>query len=152
MTVFAVVAGGGTAGHVLPGIAVAEALVARGHDRSAVRFLGARKGMEAALVPVHGFLLDLDDVEGVPLRPTPANAVRALRSGAGLVAAAGRSWRRFGRWRPAVVVSVGGYASVGAVLAAVARRVPLGVVSYDAVPGRPSRLAAFSGPRSRPAR
>jgi UDP-N-acetylglucosamine--N-acetylmuramyl-(pentapeptide) pyrophosphoryl-undecaprenol N-acetylglucosamine transferase len=142
VTVFAVVAGGGTAGHVLPGIAVAEALVARGHDRSAVRFLGASRGMEAALVPAHGFLLDLDDVRGVPLRPTPANAVGAVRSGAGLLAAAGRTWRRFGRWRPAVVVSVGGYASVGAVLAAVARRVPLVVVSYDAVPGRASRLAA----------
>ena len=49
---FAVVAGGGTAGHVLPGLAVADALVARGHDRPSIHFVGARRGMEAGLSPL----------------------------------------------------------------------------------------------------
>jgi len=139
---FAVVAGGGTAGHVLPGLAVAEALVARGHDRSEIRFVGARRGMEAQLVPPRGFPLELDDVRGVPRSVSPAGLVTAVRSALGLAGASARTWRRFRVWRPAVVVSVGGYASVGTVVAAVVRRVPLVVVSYDAVPGRASLLAA----------
>jgi UDP-N-acetylglucosamine--N-acetylmuramyl-(pentapeptide) pyrophosphoryl-undecaprenol N-acetylglucosamine transferase len=52
------------------------------------------------------------------------------------------AWRRFGRRRPAVVVTVGGYASLAATLAAMARRVPIVVVSYDRHPGMASKLAA----------
>lgn len=133
-----VIAGGGTAGHVLPGLAVADALVARGLGRDAVRFSGARRGMEATLVPPAGYALTLHDVHGFQRRLSPANVGAAGR----LLAATVGEWRAFGRQRPAAVVSVGGYASVPAVLAARLRRVPIVVVSYDAVPGRASLLAA----------
>ncbi len=56
---FAIIAGGGTAGHVLPGLAVAEALVARGHDRSSIHYVGSEGRIEARLVPEAGFALTL---------------------------------------------------------------------------------------------
>ncbi len=53
--VFACVAGGGTGGHTLPGLAIAEALVAAGHDRSTIHFVGGTVGPERTLVPDAGF-------------------------------------------------------------------------------------------------
>src|SRR5699024_10038154 len=70
---FALIAGGGTAGHLLPGLAVAEALVAGGHDRSEVHFVGARRGPEAEIVPAAGFGLDVLPGRGIQRRLTPAN-------------------------------------------------------------------------------
>ena len=58
LVTWALVAGGGTAGHLLPGLAVAEALVARGHERSSIHFVGSDRGVEAELVPAAGFGLD----------------------------------------------------------------------------------------------
>ena len=57
-----IIAGGGTGGHLFPGIAVAEELVARGHE---VRFVGTERGIESARVPKAGYALDLIDVGGI---------------------------------------------------------------------------------------
>ena len=56
---FAVVAGGGTAGHVLPALAVGRALVERGHPARSIHYVGSRRGIEARLVPAAGFELTL---------------------------------------------------------------------------------------------
>ena len=116
MTVFAVVAGGGTSGHVLPALAIIEALVGRGHDRSTLLYMGARRGVETSIVPPTGTPAVFDDVVGLQ------RSRRAWRANLGFFP---RLWRarrsaiaRFRRDRPAVVVSVGGYASLPAVLAA----------------------------------
>src|SRR5947209_18636948 len=68
------IAAGGTAGHVLPALAVAEALTARG---AAVSFAGSPDRVEARLVPEAGFELDTFRVAGLPRRPAPA-LLRAL--------------------------------------------------------------------------
>jgi undecaprenyldiphospho-muramoylpentapeptide beta-N-acetylglucosaminyltransferase len=141
-TTFAVVAGGGTAGHVLPGLAVAEALVARGHARSSIRFMGARRGMEASLVPPSGFPLTLQRVHGLQRRLTLRHLGANVRAAVELVSATLQALWLFRSWRPRVVLSVGGYGSVPAVTAARCWRVPVVVVSYDAVPGRATKLAA----------
>ena len=52
---FAVVAGGGTAGHVLPALAIAEALVDSGHAQREIHYFGAQRGIETKLVPPTGF-------------------------------------------------------------------------------------------------
>lgn len=139
---FAVMAGGGTAGHVVPALAVAEALVARGHDRSSVLFAGTERGIEARLVPDAGFPVLLDDLRGF----RRGRSLQVLRYDLGsawrLLLGVGRAFGTLGRLRPQVVVSVGGYASVPMVVAARLRRVPILAVSYDAKPGRASLLTA----------
>lgn len=133
-----VIAGGGTAGHVLPGLAVAEALVAAGVARADVHIVGDRKGMEAELVPAAGFPMTLYDLRNFPRTLT----IGHLRAAGKLVVAVVRAVGLLGRLRPRVVLSVGGYASVPTVLAARLRRVPVVALSYDALPGKASRLAA----------
>jgi UDP-N-acetylglucosamine--N-acetylmuramyl-(pentapeptide) pyrophosphoryl-undecaprenol N-acetylglucosamine transferase len=133
-----VVAGGGTAGHALPAVAVGRALVARGHDPASIHFVGSRRGLEARLVPEAGFAVTLLPGRGVPRRLT-LGAVAAV---AGLGAAFVGALALLARRRPAVVVSVGGYAALPAAAAAVLLRVPLVVAEQNAVPGAVNRLTA----------
>ena len=134
---FAVIAGGGTAGHVLPALAIGRALVDAGHPAGTLHFIGSRRGIEARLVPAAGFTVTLLPGRGVVRRLTGANILAA----AGLMVAAGRAIWLLARGRPAVVVSVGGYASLPVAVAAVVLRIPLIVVEQNAVPGAANRLA-----------
>jgi UDP-N-acetylglucosamine--N-acetylmuramyl-(pentapeptide) pyrophosphoryl-undecaprenol N-acetylglucosamine transferase len=135
---WAVIAGGGTGGHVTPAIAIGRALVERGHDPSTIHFVGSRRGIEARLVPAAGFSVTLLPGRGIQRRLTVENVgavvglVRALLSAMWLVA----------RRRPHVVVSVGGYASAPCSIAAVAFRVPLVLAEQNAHPGAAHRLVA----------
>jgi UDP-N-acetylglucosamine--N-acetylmuramyl-(pentapeptide) pyrophosphoryl-undecaprenol N-acetylglucosamine transferase len=136
--IFAVIAGGGTAGHVLPALAVAEGLVAAGHDPSEIHYIGARRGIEARMLPDTSYSFSLYDVVGVQRRWTASN-LKFLP----LLWRARRAARQFLRdHHVKVVVSVGGYASLPAVLAARSLGIPVVVVSYDRRPGRASYLAA----------
>ena len=69
-----VMAGGGTGGHVMPALAVARELRARGH---AVRFIGTRRGMEAKLVPAEGFPIEWIEIGGLKRVGLRTNAVHA---------------------------------------------------------------------------
>ena len=69
---YALVAGGGTGGHVYPALALADALVARGQPRESIRFLGARRGLEARAVPDAGYEIDLLPARGFQRGFTPA--------------------------------------------------------------------------------
>lgn len=135
--VWAVIAGGGTGGHVVPAVAIGTALVARGHERSAIRFVGSKRGIESRLVPAAGFELVLLPGRGIARKLTLANVGAVL----GLVAAFVRAVALIGRLRPAVTVAVGGYASAPAALASVVWRVPLVVAEQNAVPGLANRIA-----------
>jgi undecaprenyldiphospho-muramoylpentapeptide beta-N-acetylglucosaminyltransferase len=135
---FAVVTGGGTAGHVLPALAVAEALVAKGHAPATIHYVGASRGVETRLLPETPFPHTFYDVVGFQRRLTRRNLAFVPK----LVKSARAATRLLRDLRPRVVVSVGGYASVPAVLAARRLRIPVVVVSYDRFPGRASRLAA----------
>ncbi len=65
MTTFAVVTGGGTSGHVLPALAIADALVAAGHDPATIHYVGTERGVETTLVPPTGYAHTLLDVVGL---------------------------------------------------------------------------------------
>ena len=134
---WAVIAGGGTAGHVVPALAVGRALVQRGHPAASVHFVGSRRGIESRLVPAAGFPLTLLPGRGIARRLTPANVGAA----AGLVVAMGRAVALVARGRPAVVLSVGGYAGLPCALAAAALRVPLVLHEQNAVPGAANRVS-----------
>ena len=135
---WAFIAGGGTGGHVIPAIAIGQALVARGHSAASIHYVGSSRGMERRLVPAAGFSVTLLPGRGLARRL----AVTNIGAVAGLLAAVARAVVLVGRRRPAVVVAVGGYASVACVVAAVLWRVPLVVAEQNAVPGLANRLAA----------
>ncbi len=135
---WAVIAGGGTAGHVLPGLAIAEELVRRGVPRAAVHYVGSARGIEQRLVPEAGFSLTVLPGRGIQRRFTLEN----LGSAAGLVSALFTSIRLLRRVRPSVVIGLGGYASVPCAVAAGVLRIPLVVAEQNAVPGAANRLVA----------
>lgn len=135
---FAVVTGGGTSGHVLPAIAVAEGLVAAGHEPGSIHYVGARRGIETRLLPETPFGHTFLDVVGFQ---------RSLsRRNLGFVPKMLRARRRaialLRELEPSVVVTVGGYASMPTALAARSLGVPVVVVSYDLLPGWASRLTS----------
>ena len=129
-------AGGGTGGHLFPGLAVADAMTER--TRCRVAFVGSSRGIETRVVPKRGY----------PLRTLP---VRALRGQGALGAAAAAlrlpaslasAWRLLGELRPDLVIGVGGYASGPAVVAGRARRVPTVLLEQNAHPGLTNRILA----------
>jgi undecaprenyldiphospho-muramoylpentapeptide beta-N-acetylglucosaminyltransferase len=135
---WAVIAGGGTAGHLLPGLAVARELVERGHAPSSLHFVGAQRGIEAELVPAAGFDITLLPGRGVQRRLTLDN-VGAL---VGLARAAVQAVGLVRRRRPAVVLALGGFASAAVAVAAVLWRVPLVIAEQNARAGAANRLVA----------
>ncbi len=137
---YALVAGGGTAGHLQPALSVAEALVAAGHDRTSIEFVGSRRGQDAQVLGDGGFPFTLLPGRGLVRSVRPGAVAANLGAAAGLAWAAVRAVAIVVRRRPAVVVSVGGYASLPASVAALACRVPLVLVNVDAVPGAANRL------------
>jgi undecaprenyldiphospho-muramoylpentapeptide beta-N-acetylglucosaminyltransferase len=137
-TTWALIAGGGTAGHTLPGIAIARALVDAGHPAESIHFVGSERGSETRLVPDAGFTLTALPGRGIQRKVTFEN-VGAL---VGLVKAFWRALALVRRRRPSVVVALGGYASVACALAAVLHRIPIVVAEQNAVPGAANRLVA----------
>jgi UDP-N-acetylglucosamine--N-acetylmuramyl-(pentapeptide) pyrophosphoryl-undecaprenol N-acetylglucosamine transferase len=103
-----------------------------------VLFIGSDRGLESRLVPDAGF-----DLEALRSRQVMGRGALGRIAGAlSIVAASLRSLGVLGRFRPDVVISVGGYAAMPAGLAAVLRRIPLVLVEPNAVPGRVNRLLA----------
>jgi UDP-N-acetylglucosamine--N-acetylmuramyl-(pentapeptide) pyrophosphoryl-undecaprenol N-acetylglucosamine transferase len=133
---WAVIAGGGTGGHVVPAIAIGRALVDRGHPVESIIFVGSRRGMEARLVPAAGFRVILLPGRGLARRFTWDNMAAAM----GLLVATGRAIALTARLRPSVVISVGGYASFPCAAAAIVWRVPLIVAEQNAAPGMANRV------------
>jgi len=129
-----VIAAGGTAGHVVPALAVADALRAEGAQ---VVFVGGERA-ERTLVPGAGFALHPIAVEGL----SRSNPVRAVRAGLRAAAAVRAAERILARERADVVMGGGGYVSGPVGLAAVARRIPLVLTEADSRLGLANRLLA----------
>jgi len=130
-------AGGGTGGHVLPALAVARELRARGHQ---VRFVGVERGMEAKLVPAENFPIDWIEIGGlnrVGLRQTLATLGE-------LPFSVWEAARILDRAAPAAVFSTGGYVAGPVLAAAVWKRIPIVIMEPNAIPGFTHRhLARF---------
>jgi UDP-N-acetylglucosamine--N-acetylmuramyl-(pentapeptide) pyrophosphoryl-undecaprenol N-acetylglucosamine transferase len=129
------IAGGGTGGHVFPGLALAEEVVTRHPGNDAV-FVGTARGLEATVVPAAGYPIELIDIRGLKGK----GLLAALRSLLMLPRALVQSIRILRRWRPDVVVGVGGYASGPLVAAAWLLRIPTAVQEQNAVAGLTNRL------------
>jgi len=129
------IAAGGTAGHVLPAIAVAEALTARGVS---VSFAGSPDRIEARLVPAAGYEFDAFRVKGLPRRPGLAFVRALVLAVRAPFACVGILQKR----RPDVVLGGGGYVAGPMVLAAGLARIPAALTEADAHLGLANRLAA----------
>jgi len=133
---FAVIAGGGTAGHVVPAIAIGQALVSRGHAADSIHFVGSRRGIDRKLVPAAGFALTLLPGRGLARKVTLDNLQSLFGFAVGLVLA----FVLLVRLRPAVVVSMGGYASAPCAFVAALLRIPLVLSEQNAVPTSTHRM------------
>jgi len=132
-----VIAGGGTGGHLYPGIAVAHALRKR-DARTVVTFVGTARGIEARIVPQEGF--DLDVIRSAGLKGKSAGAVAR---GVGLLPlSALDAWQALSRRRPDLVIGVGGYSSGPVVALAAARGIPTLLLEQNATPGLTNRWLA----------
>ncbi len=129
------IAGGGTGGHVFPGVALAEEVVTR-HPGNDVVFVGTARGLEATVVPQAGFPIELIDVKGLKGK----GILRLLLNLFLVPRALVQSWLILRRWRPDIVVGVGGYASGPVVLAAWLMRIPCAVQEQNAIAGFTNRM------------
>lgn len=129
------IAGGGTGGHLFPGIALAEEVTTR-HPDNRVLFVGTTRGLEARVVPAAGFQLETIEVRGLK----GMGVFRALQALLLLPLSFFSSWRIVGRFRPDVVVGVGGYASGPVVLAAWTRGIATAIQEQNALPGVTNRI------------
>jgi UDP-N-acetylglucosamine--N-acetylmuramyl-(pentapeptide) pyrophosphoryl-undecaprenol N-acetylglucosamine transferase len=132
-----VIAGGGTGGHLYPGLAVASALVQL-EARVSVSFAGTARGLEARIVPTSGFALDMIRSAGLK-----GQSAGALARGLGMLPlSAWDAWRVVSTRRPHVVIGVGGYSSGPIVACAALRGIPTMVLEQNAMPGLTNRLLA----------
>ena len=132
----AILAGGGTGGHVIPAIAIAQEL--KQQFGAEVLFIGTARGIETRLVPAAGFPLRLIEV-GALNRVTLKTRIKTFF---GLPAAVWEARRILGEFYPEVVIGVGGYASGPAMLAAIMRGIPTLAFEPNVVPGFANRIVA----------
>ena len=133
-----VMAGGGTGGHIIPALAVAEELRERGHEPV---FIGTRHGMEARLVPNAGLPIEWIDIGGL----NRVGLLQRLKTLWQLPLSVLRAMRIISRQQAGAVFSMGGYVAGPVVLAALLRRVPVAVMEPNAMPGLTNRkLARFT--------
>jgi UDP-N-acetylglucosamine--N-acetylmuramyl-(pentapeptide) pyrophosphoryl-undecaprenol N-acetylglucosamine transferase len=132
-----VIAGGGTGGHLYPGIAVARELLERRRDVR-ISFAGTARGIEVRVVPREGFELDVIRSVGLKGKSAADRARGAWLLPLSIVDA----WRIVSARRPQLVIGVGGYSSGPVVLVAALRRIPTMLLEQNAVPGLTNRLLA----------
>jgi UDP-N-acetylglucosamine--N-acetylmuramyl-(pentapeptide) pyrophosphoryl-undecaprenol N-acetylglucosamine transferase len=131
------IAGGGTGGHLYPGIAVAREVMKRVPDAT-VTFVGTAAGIEARVIPREGFALELIRSAGLK-----GKSLASLARGMSLLpASAIDASQVISRRRPRVVIGVGGYSSGPVVALAAMRGVPTMLMEQNAVPGLTNRLLA----------
>jgi UDP-N-acetylglucosamine--N-acetylmuramyl-(pentapeptide) pyrophosphoryl-undecaprenol N-acetylglucosamine transferase len=138
---FALVAGGGTAGHTVPALAVARAM-RRDHGDESVELVGSRRGLDSRLLVDVEFPVTLLRGRGFVRDRSAAATASNIAAMAGLASAFLASVVLVLKRRPAVVVAVGGYACVAPCVAAWMLGVPVIVLNVDAVPGAANRLVA----------
>ena len=129
------IAGGGTGGHLFPGVALAEELRARDPD-AAIRFVGTARGIEARVLPPLGWDLALIQVSGLKT----VGALGALRGLVRLPRALLQARRVVREFAPDAVIGVGGYASGPVVLMARLAGIPTAICEQNSIPGLTNKI------------
>lgn len=130
-----VLAGGGTGGHLFPGIAIAEEI--RRRDESAeVVFIGTERGIEASIVPRAGYQMRYLRAEGIAGK----SLMEKIRAGMKTVLSIYDSYRLIKELRPDVLVGLGGYASFAPVFTGSFMSIPAVIMEQNAVPGLANKV------------
>lgn len=129
------IAGGGTGGHLYPGIAVAEEFCRQQPD-SEVLFVGTRQGIESRIVPKEGYKLETIPAGGIVNKDIFSKMVSVIKMIGGFI----RSFFILRRFKPDVVIGVGGYASAPMLSAAAMQRIPTVILEQNLFPGMANRL------------
>jgi UDP-N-acetylglucosamine--N-acetylmuramyl-(pentapeptide) pyrophosphoryl-undecaprenol N-acetylglucosamine transferase len=137
---FAVITGGGTSGHVVPAIAIAELLVDQGCLASQIYYVGSTRGVESTMVPALGIGYSLLKVDGLQRGISPRMIRRNIAMVFTLLKANREAKQLLASLQPHVVISVGGYASIPACRAARALNIPVVACSYDRRPGLATKM------------
>ncbi len=128
-------AGGGTGGHLFPAVALAQSLLSQEVD-SVVQFVGTSRGLEQQLLPKLGFSLETVDMVGVVGRGWRGRLELLPK----LFKSIGQAKRILQKFKPDLVVGVGGYASVPVLMAAKMNGIPYLIHEQNAIPGLSNRL------------
>jgi UDP-N-acetylglucosamine--N-acetylmuramyl-(pentapeptide) pyrophosphoryl-undecaprenol N-acetylglucosamine transferase len=131
------IAGGGTGGHLYPGIAVARELLKR-MPHAEVTFVGTAQGIEARVIPREGLTLDVIRSAGLKGK-SMATVARGLSL---LPLSALDAWNVISRRQPSAVIGLGGYSSAPVVMLAALRGIPTLVMEQNAIPGFANRRLA----------
>ena len=132
-----IIAAGGTGGHIFPGVALAREFKRR-DPATAILFVGTARGLESRIVPREGFDLELIRVGALK----GVSIFERIKSLAGLPMSFVAARRILKRFKPDVVVGVGGYSSGPTLLMAALSRIPTMVVEPNAMPGFTNRVLA----------
>ncbi len=145
-----IIAGGGTGGHLFPGIAVAREIQRR-DAQSDILFVGAKQGIESKIVPKEGFRLKTLPIGGIK----GVGFARRVRNLVGMVEGVFKAQGILRNFKPAVVIGVGGYASFPMLMAAILGGYPRVIMEQNAIPGLANRVlgrwvhfAAVSDPQT----
>jgi UDP-N-acetylglucosamine--N-acetylmuramyl-(pentapeptide) pyrophosphoryl-undecaprenol N-acetylglucosamine transferase len=130
-----IIAGGGTGGHLFPGIAVAREIQRR-HAGSKILFVGAEQGIEARIVPKEGFELRTLPIGGIK----GVGVVRQVRNLMSMVHGVFKARVILKEFNPDVVIGVGGYASFPMLSAAALCGYPRVIMEQNAIPGLANRV------------
>ena len=133
----AIIAGGGTTGHVTPGIAIAETILCH-EKKSEILFIGREGGDESGIIKQRGFDLKTLKISGFSRKITPKNIANAFRAATAL-ATAGKIIREFS---PDVVIGTGGYVCWPVLKAAQLAKIPTVLHESNVVPGLSTRMLA----------
>ncbi len=129
------IAGGGTGGHLFPGVALAEELRAR-HPDAELLFVGTERGIESRLLPTLGWPLQTIQVSGLKT----VGLLGAIRGALRIPGALLQSRRVIKSFAPDVVIGVGGYASGPVVMAARLMGLPTAILEQNSIPGLTNRI------------
>ncbi|PYS42918.1 MAG: undecaprenyldiphospho-muramoylpentapeptide beta-N-acetylglucosaminyltransferase [Acidobacteria bacterium] len=130
-----IIAGGGTGGHLFPGIAVAREIQRR-DPGSTILFVGAEQGIEARIVPKEGYELRTLPIGGIK----GVGVGRQVRNLMGMVSGGLKAQKILRQFNPDVVIGVGGYASFPMLSAAILGGYPRIVMEQNAIPGLANRV------------
>jgi len=140
------ITGGGTGGHVTPGLAIARYVIAH-EPGSIIRFAGTKKGIESRLVPREGYPLDQIDIIGLSRKMTPQGLAHNAKAAYLTVTAIHRAKKLLRSAKPDCVLGCGGYVSFPVVKAAQQLGIPTVLLEVNALPGKVTQQLAAKADR-----